>query len=116
MRYSLSLISLLVLLAADARGAELLPSALAPAAPPARSARADTTWLFAPSGLGAYGEAGTDAQGYTFDGTGECFEAAWTTQGGAYPAMRENLYTPGENETCLRSSTRSAGWATKWPA
>jgi len=98
------LFCLLLLPAAVARGdsrfADCAISALPPA-PPAQGARADTTWLFAPSGLGAYGEAGTDARGYTFDGTGECFDAAWTGEGGPFAQVRFNTYTGGEHASCL---------------
>lgn len=104
-RLAPSLCCLLVLLTAAAAGGESrfadgLPSA-APPPPLTRGARADTLWLFAPDGLGAYGEAGVTTTGYNFDGTGECFEAGWTGGGGPFPRMRENIYTPGENESCL---------------
>ncbi|MCB1161260.1 hypothetical protein KDL67_01085, partial [bacterium] len=36
-------------------------------APPAYSERADTLFLFAASGSGAWGAPGTDDRGYTFD-------------------------------------------------
>lgn len=72
---------------------------LGPAA--ARAARADSMWLFAPSGPGAYGELGTDARGYDFDGTGECWSAGWTGQNSAFVALRENDFLPGANETCM---------------
>ncbi|MCB9512907.1 MAG: T9SS type A sorting domain-containing protein [Candidatus Latescibacteria bacterium] len=68
---------------------------------PPRAVRADSTWLFAPSGLGAHGEPGTTERGYSFDGFGECLSADWTGFGGNTVALRENDFLPGVNESCL---------------